>query len=184
MKTAATIIASAGASKGGATPPTRLCIGPLEVKADAAQVSAFLHATMDVAETSDPGMLPFTFPVRWLARPEIHAAVTRLLSGEENATHLATLLPLHESQAFDYATPLFADVAYHMSVEISMAGETDGKKESEPTRLILRAQIGPDANVVHLRMEMVLRVIAASEGLSDAAKPDAAKPGGAEPAGL
>jgi hypothetical protein len=174
MKTASAAIESAGESKGDAAPPMRLCVGPLAVKADTAEVATFRHATMDVAETGGLGMLPFTFPVRWLARPEIRAAVARLVSSDSGAA----LLPLHESQTFDYTTPLFAGVDYCMSVDICMAGEKDSKNESDPARLILRADIGPEANTVHLRMEMVLRLVATGEDVSDASKPGSTKTAG------
>jgi hypothetical protein len=121
------------------------------VRADATQVAAFRRATLDVAATDDFGVLPFTFPIRWLARPEIRAAVARLVRGEDSAA----LLPLHESQVFDYATPLLADVDYCMSVDIC--------REAEPARLVLRAEVGPEANIVHLHMEMVLRIVAVGD---------------------
>jgi hypothetical protein len=130
-----------------APPPIR--IGPLTVKADAARVAEFQGATFGGAEAGC--VLPFTFPVCWLAAPEIRAGVAGLV-GEDDGT---TLLPLHESQSFDYAAPLLADVDYCMSVNI--------RQEREPLRLVLQAEVGEivsGADAVHLRMEMVLRIVA------------------------
>jgi len=129
----------------------QLRLDPIAVRADAAEAAAFRRATLDAAEACDADELPFTFPVRWLARSEIRAAVARLLNEQDSAA----LLPLHESQSFDYAAPLRADVDYRMRVHM--------RRESEAAQLVLSAEIGPDEGIVHLRMEMVLRLFAGRE---------------------
>ncbi len=53
------------------------------------------------------------------------------------------------SQSFDYEQPLEVDIDYQMTVDII--------RELEPSRLVLRAEIG-DGNMC-LRAEMVLRII-------------------------
>ncbi|MGO9006800.1 MAG: hypothetical protein ACLQIQ_06100 [Beijerinckiaceae bacterium] len=180
------------------------------MNADNIQVAAFRRATLDGAATDDIDVLPFTFPVRWLARPEIRAAVVRLIGGADGTTavdhgdigsnqskirnvtdsnnleldarsNLGNLrepdrggtpaqrptlphpaLVLHESQSFDYAVPLLANVEYCMIVDIC--------SEGEPTRLVLRAEIGPEKNIAHLRMEMVLRIVAAGPESAERAR--------------
>jgi hypothetical protein len=129
--------------------PSPIRIGPLAVKADPARVTEFQGATF--GDTEAGCVLPFTFPVCWLAAPEIRAGVASLVREDDGAV----LLPLHESQSFDYAAPLLADIDYRMSVDI--------RKEREPLRLVLQAEVGEivsGADVVHLRMEMVLRIVA------------------------
>lgn len=129
--------------------PPLMRIGPLAVKADATRIDEFQGATFGRAEAGC--VLPFTFPVCWLAAPEIRAGVASLVHEDDGAT----LLPLHESQSFDYVAPLLADVDYRMSVDI--------RKEREPLRFVLQAEVGEivsGADVVHLRMEMVLRIVA------------------------
>jgi hypothetical protein len=127
--------------------PTQMQVGPLTVKADAAHVAEFRRATLCGDEVGR--ILPFTYPVCWLATPEIRGAVTSLAP----VGHGAELLPLHESQAFDYVEPLLADVDYFMNIDIH--------KEEQPLRLVLRATIGPTVDSVHLRMEMALRIFMA-----------------------
>lgn len=116
-------------------------VGPLTVRAEAADVAAFAQ---EAAAPLD-GAVPFTFPVRWFAHPDIRAAGTKLIDCE-------SWVPIHESQSFDYDRPLDVEIDYQMTIEVI--------RELEPSRLILRAEIG-DANPC-LRAEMVLRIIATS----------------------
>jgi hypothetical protein len=118
-------------------PPVSLRVGPLTVRAGAAETEAFRRETL----ASDKGV-PFTFPMRWFTHPDIRSAGTGLLGPEP-------WIPLHESQSFDYECPLEIDVDYQMSVDII--------REFEPARLILRAEIGKDT--LCLRSEMILRII-------------------------
>jgi hypothetical protein len=136
-----------GVASENTSAPSEARIGPLAVKADAAHVCEFLNATSGGGDTG--GLLPFTFPICWMAMPEIRAAVASLARADDGSA----LLPLHESQSFDYAEPLCAGVDYCMSVDI--------RREDAPLRLVLRADVGPSIDVVHLRMEMALRVVAA-----------------------
>ena len=125
------------------TPPLALRIGPLVVHARAAEVEAFGLAAG--SGKSDKGV-PFTFPVRWFTHPEIRAAGAELVGAEP-------WVPIHESQSFDYDQPLEVGVDYQMMVEIM--------REFEPSRLILRAEIGrmESGSPICLRAEMILRII-------------------------
>lgn len=149
--------ARAGQSAGSAS---RIEIGPFDVGADAAEAAAFRLAT-HVAADADDGELPFTFPVRWLVRPEIRAVVLGCLAAEDGSS----LLPLHESQSFDYVAGLRAGVTYRMRVVL--------RHERDAGQIVLNAEIGPSAADVHLRMEMVLRLVAAAE----AVRQDGGRPG-------
>jgi hypothetical protein len=126
--------------------PSTLKIGPLTVRATAQEVEAFRAETFAPADQA----VPFTFPVRWFALPDIRAAAESLLGSEPS-------IPLHESQSFDYLAPLAVDTDYHMTVDIT--------REHEPQRIILRAEIGQgtiDQETICVRSEMILRIIPAS----------------------
>jgi len=118
-------------------------VGPLTVRAGAAEVDAFRRATFEAP--SEKGV-PFSFPVRWFTHPMIRAAGAEL--GDSTPW-----VPIHESQSFDYERPLEIDVDYRMMIDIT--------RESEPARLILRAEItGMESGAADcLRMEMILRII-------------------------
>lgn len=116
-------------------------VGPLTVRAEAAEAQDFCRQTG--APASSP-RLPFTFPVRWLAHAAIRAAAASLVAGD-------AWVPIHESQSFDYSRSLMVDTDYQMWVEI--------RRESEPARLVLQAEIG--ASDIFLRTEMILRIIPA-----------------------
>ncbi len=116
-----------------------LRVGPLTVRADAAEVEAFRR---EIFATPGDKAVPFTFPVRWLTHPDIRAAGAGLIGSEP-------WVPIHELQSFDYERPLEIDIDYQMTVEII--------REFDPARLILRAEIG-DATPC-LRTEMILRII-------------------------
>lgn len=123
--------------------PSSVHVGPFTVRARTTEVAAFAR---EAAAPLD-GTVPFTFPVRWFAHPEIQAAGKKLIEGE-------AWIPIHESQSFDYDRPLDAETDYQMTVEIV--------RELEPSRLILRAEIGGATPC--LRAEMVLRIIATDQG--------------------
>jgi hypothetical protein len=124
-------------------------IGPLSVTANAAEALAFAQATPQVAQSGTSDELPFTFPLRWLTRDEIRNAVATLMPHETGRTFLL----LHESQSFDYAAALYPGVDYRMMVEI--------RSELQTAQIVVNSAISADDNVVHLRMDMVLRLVAA-----------------------
>ena len=119
-----------------------LRIGPLKVRASVAEVEAFRRETSGGPAARE---LPFTYPVRWFTHPDIRAAGAGLVGPEP-------WVPIHESQTFEYERRLEVDTDYQMVVELS--------RESEPPRLVLRAEIGDAAPC--LRSEMVLRIVPTS----------------------
>jgi hypothetical protein len=130
----------AAVSDDSATPAdTPLHLGPFMVRAAAADAGAFARATGGAT-----GHIPFTFPVRWFARPEVRAAAAQMM-GE------AAWVPLHESQSFDYRMPLKSDVDYRMTIDMS--------REMKPARIVLRAKVVTDADEPCLTMEMILRIV-------------------------
>ena len=126
--------------------PTELSVGPIEVTADAAEADAFRRATLVAVEPGDE--LPFTFPMRWLADARIRAAAARLI-GDATGEHV---IALHEQQTFDYATPLKIGETYRLSVHM--------RRPPGAQQIIVDVEIGPNANLIYLRMEMILRLVA------------------------
>jgi hypothetical protein len=119
-----------------------LHLGPFVVRAEREETEAFGRVTGGKA-----GRIPFTFPVRWFARPELRAAAAGMM-GE------AAWVPVHESQSFDYRRPLESDRDYRMWVSMW--------REPTPTRLVLRAEIATEEDELCLSMEMILRIVTLS----------------------
>jgi hypothetical protein len=114
-------------------------LGTFTVRAASDEADAFRR------ETGGSGQgLPFTFPVRWLARSDFHAIAADMI-GDRN------WVPIHESQSFDYRAPLATDVDYTMMVKM--------QRQSEPSRIILLAEVGPAGAAPALFMEMILRIV-------------------------
>ena len=75
----------------GSTP-----LGCFAVKGTAAEAEAFRSATG--LSPPDGAILPLTFPMRWLAAPDVRRAMIAMVP---DAVAL-----VHEAQAFDYERPL------------------------------------------------------------------------------
>ncbi|WP_297299571.1 hypothetical protein [uncultured Methylovirgula sp.] len=119
--------------------PAERLLGTFTVRAAAAEAAAFAR------EVGSPGQsVPFTFPVRWLARPDFQAAAVEMIGD-------ANWVPIHESQSFDYRAPLTLDADYAMTVTM--------KRETEPSRIILSAYVGVADEAPSLSMEMTLRIV-------------------------
>lgn len=114
-------------------------LGPFAVSAEAAEVAAFRRAARIEADT-----LPFTWPIRWLARPEIRAALVDLMPDG--------VVPFHESQTFDYAAPLQAGAAY--ALEVAARHES-----GPPERIVVEGRVVEDGATV-ATIETVLRLFA------------------------
>ena len=114
-------------------------IGTFEVTASAAEVSAFRRAAR---LEGNGGALPFTYPIRWLARPEVRGALMALMPE-------ADLVPFHESQSFDYMRPLHTDTPYTLAVK--------ARRDSEPDRLVVEVTIAA-AGLQVATVETVLRL--------------------------
>jgi|SRR5579863_1537873 len=118
---------------------TERALGPFSVRAAAAEVAVFAR------ETEAPGdRVPVTFPIRWLARPDLQAAAIDMIGD-------AHWVPIHESQSFDYHAPLALETDYAMDVTM--------KREEEPSRIVVVAQVGAAGEPPRLDMEMILRII-------------------------
>ena len=125
-----------------------VAIGTFAVSAEAAEVAAFRRAAR--LEDADE-MLPSTWPIRWMARPDIRAALTALVPEPD-------LVPFHESQTFDYAAPLRVGTIYELAVS--------ARRDSAPERLVVEGVLSAEGARV-ATIETVLRLF--STGAADAA---------------
>ncbi|WP_158809852.1 hypothetical protein [Beijerinckia sp. L45] len=122
-------------------------LGRFAVVGTIAEADAFCRAT----GVAPAATLPLTYPMRWLALPDIRAGLLDLASGAE-----AVLV--HESQSFAYTHPLFVDQLYTLTVF--------ARREAAPDRVILDGVVTDAAGVEQLRIETILRLIAAPTELA------------------
>jgi hypothetical protein len=114
-------------------------LGTFVVRASGAEAAAFRRETGGTGQR-----IPFTFPVRWLARADFQAVAVNMIGD-------ANWVPIHESQSFDYRAPLAPDTDYEMAAIM--------KREIEPSRIVLIAEIGVPGEAPRLTMEMILRIV-------------------------
>ncbi len=119
-------------------------LGTFIVRAGAAEAAAFRRETGALGEG-----IPFTFPVRWLARQDFQAAAAEMIGD-------ANWVPIHESQSFDYRAPLALETDYEMTVTMA--------RQTEPSRIVLVAHVGLAGEEPRLKMEMILRIVALPAG--------------------
>ena len=124
-------------------PAGAIALGPFDVVADPAAIAAFAaacgHRGADI---------PATFPIVWLAGPELKRAL-RAAVGDD-------ALPVHESQAFDYFAPLTAGTRYRLSGV--------ARRQANPDRLVVEAQtFDPDGRAA-LALRSVLRIVSLAGG--------------------
>ena len=119
----------------------RQALGTIKVKALATDAAAFRRAT-GCDGASD--VLPLTFPMRWLALPDARRAIMTLVPE-------ADLVPVHESQSFDYPTTLQASRAYRL--------ELSGERVAAPDRLIIEGAVLGEDGSVQARLETILRLV-------------------------
>jgi hypothetical protein len=113
-------------------------LGPFRVRAEPTQIAAYKSA---ISARSDD--IPAAFPIRWLAEPEIRAAIEK---------GCGQFVPLHEAQSFDYLQPLAMAAEYRLSITLA--------EHSDPPRLSVKGEVATMAGQICLRMETVLRLVA------------------------
>jgi hypothetical protein len=117
-------------------------LGRFAVVGTVAEAEAFCRATGVAAATT----LPLTYPMRWLAAPDVRDGLLDLVAGAE-------VVLVHESQSFAYAQPLYVDRLYTLTVF--------ARRDEAPDRVILKGTVTDAAGVEHARIETILRLIAA-----------------------
>lgn len=120
---------------------TLIRLPPLRVRTDRGEVAEFLHATGD-ARTG--GIVPLTFPVRWLTLPSVRGLILQLIGGQG-------FLPVHESQSFAYEHELRIDTDYVLAIE--------ARRTVMPPRLILNMAIVTGQGAICGRSETLLRIV-------------------------
>ena len=117
-------------------------LGSFAVTTDRAEVDAFRAAT-----GLPPGDgVPATFPMRWLAAPEVRAALLAIAPEPD-------LVPVHESQTFEYLAPLFVGVRYALALA--------ARREAAPDRLVLTGTISGEDGAPCVHVETILRLFSA-----------------------
>ena len=115
----------------------KLRLGPFSVRTDRAKVDAFRDRIGGRGK-----QVPASFPICWIARPEIRAAIADACAGR---------LPLHEGQVFDYSRRLEIDREYRLFLSI--------EEETNPARLTLRGDVTTADQEACLSMETLLRLV-------------------------
>jgi hypothetical protein len=117
-------------------------LGPFAVDTDSAEVAAFGAALGD----TNPGRgVPLTFPIRWLASPEIQSELRRVASD-------GGVLLVHESQSFSYVARLESDRVYRL--DLILRRESTGQE-----RAVLQALVSDGAGSAVAEIETVLRLV-------------------------
>lgn len=114
-------------------------LGAFPVSASRDEVEAFRAAT-----GLPPGeAVPLTFPMRWLAADAVRDALLALAAD-------ADLVPVHESQSFDYEFPLAIDTAFVMRLA--------ARRDTAPDRLVVEGAVERADGTVAARLETILRL--------------------------
>ena len=114
-------------------------LGTFAVTAEGGEVAAFRAAT-GLAPGDE---VPATYAMRWLAAPEVRAATLAMVPEPD-------VVPVHESQTFDFIAPLTVGSDYRMEIA--------ARRETAPERLILDAAIRGGDGAPCLRVETILRL--------------------------
>lgn len=114
-------------------------LGTFSVVARPDEVVAFRAAT-----GLPPGAaVPATFPMRWLASPAVRDALLALAPESH-------LVPVHESQLFDYRGAILAGRDYDMTLA--------ARREPAPDRLVLDGTVAEADGTTVVTVETVLRL--------------------------
>jgi hypothetical protein len=116
------------------------CMRRMKVRADREAVFAFQRATCGSVKENH---VPLTFPVYWLALPDVRGMLEALLG--------KGFFPVHEAQSFNYLQSLVLDADYELDVELS--------RSQKPPRLTLNATVMTSDGAPCVRIETVLRLV-------------------------
>ncbi len=127
-------------AKGTDNAPVRL--PPFKVRIESADVAEFLRAT-----TGHPKHhgVPLTFPVRWLALPEVRGLILRSIGNG--------FIPVHEGQNFAYERALQIGADYTVDIEAF--------RTPAPPHLTLRMSVVTEEGEICARLETVMRIVPA-----------------------
>lgn len=132
--------------------PLGVHVGRFPVCAMRPQIAAFRKA-LGVTESASSPEVPLTYPVRWLAQPEVSDAILQTL-GEKAGLPLAGVL-VHLEQKFAFLAPLRAEAPYLMDLYLDPA--------VPPETFALHAEIS-DAQGCCCRLQGRFAVIVPTQG--------------------
>jgi hypothetical protein len=120
---------------------TLIHLPPIRVRIGGTEVAGFSRETGDARAG---GVVPVTFPARWLALPALRGLILQLIGGDG-------FLPVQEGQTFAYEHELRIETDYVLAVE--------ARRTAKPPRLTLKMAVstGQGENCAHL--ETVLRIV-------------------------
>jgi hypothetical protein len=120
-------------------------LGSFPVAGTEEAATLFRQAT---GSTTTGAALPLTFPMCWMTGPEVRAAVFAFLNDDR-------VVLIHESQSFDYATPLRVGEPYRLILQ--------ARREQGPDRLLIFGDVLTAAGDVAAKVETILRLISVPE---------------------
>lgn len=122
--------------------PEEEILGRFEVATGQSEIAAFAAALGAPADG-----VPATFPIVWLSSPKLKAALRAAVG--------ADVLPVHESQSFDYVRPLAPGVRYALTAV--------ARRETMPARLVVEASVADLSGAAALSMRAALRLVPLAE---------------------
>lgn len=117
-------------------------LGPIRVFVDEEHVARYRRET-GFADTLEK-IVPVAFPAVWLTADEIGGAIRGALEGED-------VVPVHESQSFQYLAPLRVGESYDLTISL--------RREQTPPRLVVNASVSTPDGALRLNAETLLRIV-------------------------
>jgi hypothetical protein len=112
----------------------------IRVRTGASEIAGFLRETGD----SRAGVVPVTFPARWLALPALRGLILQLIGGDG-------FLPIHEGQSFAYEHELRIETDYILAVE--------ARRTAKPPRLTVKIAVSTGQGEICAHLDTVLRIV-------------------------
>ena len=119
-------------------------LGVFPVRGTASEADAFRLA---IGQPPGGVALPLTFPMRWLAAPEVRAATTGMVPDD--------VALVHEAQTFEYDAPLLTGEPYALTLV--------AHRESGPDRLVLAGSVATIDGTRMAWVETVLRLFSMAD---------------------
>ncbi len=126
-----------------------VALGTFAVDGTAAEAGAF-RAAIGLPVDAALATLPLTFPMRWLVLPAVRTALAAMVPEHD-------LVLVHESQEFDYATPLLVDTRYTVSFT--------AHRKTDPAQVIVGGTIATEGGATVATLETILRLFSSDPAL-------------------
>jgi hypothetical protein len=122
--------------------PDGLTLGPFDIVADTTSIADFAAATR-----YGGGGVPALYPMAFLGRPDIRAAIVGMLRPGE--------IPVHEEQSVAIVRPLAVGAPYRLTVDLT--------RREEPARLAIRATVAHRDATAVATLDTILRLVSGVE---------------------